>query len=69
MPANLMFFGAGLVLLMVSLQLSFEVSRLQEETRTLAEEVALLNFTVNQIKGSPETRGLDPPSNQPERGR
>lgn len=41
-PANLLFFVAGIVLLLVTLQLSFETSRLEDETRSLAEEVALL---------------------------
>ncbi len=43
-PANLLFFGAILLLLLVSVQLSYEVGRLEERTRTLAEEVALLRL-------------------------
>lgn len=41
-PVNLVFAVALVVLAAVCLQLSTEVSTLEEETRTLAEEVALL---------------------------
>ena len=53
-PPNLLFFLAILVLLMVVVQLSFEVSRLEERTRVLAEEVALLR--ADRVDPS---RGLD----------
>lgn len=43
-PANLVFALAVVVLLLVCVQLSVEVSGLEEENRTLAEEVALLRF-------------------------
>lgn len=49
-PSNLLFFGAGLVLLLVCLQLSREASRLEEETRTLAEELALLRQDVAELQ-------------------
>ena len=41
-PSNLLFFLAIVLLLGVSLHLSLAVSRLEDEARTLAEEVALL---------------------------
>ena len=41
-PANLVFAIAFVVLLLVCVQLSVEVSSLEGETRTLAEEVAIL---------------------------
>lgn len=41
-PPNLLLFGAVVGLLFVCLHLSWETSRLEDETRTLAEEVALL---------------------------
>ncbi|MCW2680790.1 MAG: hypothetical protein JWM62_2191 [Frankiales bacterium] len=41
-PANLLFFGAAFALLLVCLQLSAETTRLEDKTRTLAEEIALL---------------------------
>ena len=43
-PANLLFFGAAIVILVLTLQHSSELSRLEERTRTLAEEVALLRL-------------------------
>lgn len=48
-PPNLLFFVAILVLLVVSVHLSWELSRLEDETRTLAEEIAFLRLN----------RGLD----------
>ena len=46
-PANLLFFVSGVVLLLVSVQLSYEVSRAEARTRRLAEEVALLREIVD----------------------
>lgn len=43
-PANLLFFVASMVLMVVSIQHSHELGRLEERTRTLAEEVALLHL-------------------------
>lgn len=45
-PVNLVFAGGLVVLGAVCLQLSSEVSNLEEETRTLAEEIALLRADV-----------------------
>lgn len=50
-PANLLFFGALIVLLMVSMQIAYESGRLEEETRTLAEEVGLLRLEVDELRG------------------
>lgn len=41
-PVNLLFFIMGVVLLLVSVQLSYELSRHEARIRRLAEEVALL---------------------------
>ena len=49
-PINLLFFLSTLVLLLVSIHLSWEASRLEEETRTLAEEVALLRLELEPLK-------------------
>ena len=38
-----------LVLLLVAVHLSWEASRLEEETRTLAEEVGLLRMQVHSL--------------------
>ena len=43
-PANLLFFLASMLLLVVSVQHSSELGRLEERTRTLAEEVGLLRL-------------------------
>ncbi len=43
-PSNLLFFLASMLLLVVSVQHSSELGRLEERTRTLAEEVALLRL-------------------------
>lgn len=48
-PANLLFFLTAVVLLLVSVQLSYEVSRLEARTRRLAEEVALVREEVRQL--------------------
>lgn len=43
-PANLLFFVASMVLLAISVHHSHELGRLEERTRVLAEEVALLEM-------------------------
>ncbi len=43
-PSNLLFFVASMVLLVVSIQHSHELGRMEDRTRTLAEEVALLRM-------------------------
>ena len=50
-PANLLFFVASMLLLVVSVQHSSELGRLEERTRTLAEEVALLRMQL-QVRTS-----------------
>ncbi len=63
-PANLVFALAFVVLLLVCIQLSVEVSNLEEETRTLAEEIALLRFDVERLTSAaadarPGARGAE----------
>ncbi len=48
-PPNLLLFTAVLVLLLVAVHLSWEASRLEEETRTLAEEIGLLRMQVEAL--------------------
>jgi hypothetical protein len=50
LPSNLLFFLGTLILLLVSMQLSLEVGRLEDETRRLAEEVALLHADLEELK-------------------
>ncbi|QNN54832.1 DUF2304 domain-containing protein [Nocardioides mesophilus] len=45
-PSNLLFFVASMLLLFVSVQHSHELGRLEERSRTLAEEVALLRLEI-----------------------
>jgi hypothetical protein len=63
-PANLLFFLGSLLLLAMSLQHSYELGRLEERTRTLAEEAALLRLALDERapdeRGTDE-RGLEPP--------
>lgn len=47
-PVNLMFAVAIVVLLIVCIQLSTEVTAIEEKTRTLVEELALLRLEVEQ---------------------
>jgi hypothetical protein len=49
-PANLLFFLTAVLLLLVSVQLSYEVSRLEARTPRLAEEVALLTESVRRLE-------------------
>jgi hypothetical protein len=64
-PANLLFFAAAIVILVLTLQHSSELSRLEERTRTLAEEVALLRLAgevANDGDQQPEDAERDEPS-------
>lgn len=47
-PANLLFFIASMVIMVLTLQHSSELGRLEERTRTLAEEIALLRLEIEQ---------------------
>ncbi len=52
-PANLLFFLASMLLLLVSIQHSYELGRLEERSRTLAEEVALLRLDLESRHDGP----------------
>ncbi len=52
-PANLLFFVGSLVLLVLTLQHSYELGRLEEKTRTLAEELALLRLELTEQRRQP----------------
>jgi len=49
-PPNLLLFAACVVLLLFTVQLSWEISKLEARTRTLAEEVALLRYQAEQLQ-------------------
>lgn len=57
-PVNLLFFIMGVVLLLVSVQLSYELSRHEARIRRLAEEVALLRQEIED-SSTKERRGDD----------
>jgi hypothetical protein len=54
-PINLVFILAFLVLLVVCIQLSIEISTLEESARTVAEEVALLRLELERRTGGADT--------------
>lgn len=49
-PANLLFFATIVVLVLVSVQLSYELSRHEAQIRRLAEEVALQAEEIRSIR-------------------
>lgn len=53
-PSNLLFLMAGVTLLLVCVQLSYEISRLEARTRRLAEELALLRHEVMKMARASE---------------
>jgi hypothetical protein len=53
-PSNLLFFVASMVLFVVSVQHSSELGKLEERSRTLAEEVALLRLQVSSLQADSE---------------
>ena len=52
-PLNLLLFLGSIAMLILLMQLSAEAGRLQERTRVLAEEVALLRAAVGTHKATP----------------
>lgn len=60
-PINLVFFVSMLLLLVICVQLSSEVSTLERKTQTLAEEIALMRHRVERI----EREAGDPPAAPP----
>lgn len=58
-PVNLLLFVGLLVLLSVCVHLSWESSRLEDETRALAEEIALLRLQVERGGPTPPERPAD----------
>lgn len=55
-PTNLLFFVAILFLVGVVLHLSWEASRLETETRKLAEDVAILRLDLAEMKREHEMK-------------
>lgn len=51
-PSNLLFAMAAVLLLLVSVQLSYEVSRVEARTQRLAEEVAILKHELDTLRSN-----------------
>lgn len=49
-PTNLVFFVSIAILFLVALQASSELTRLESKTRTLAEQVALLELRIRELE-------------------
>ena len=60
-PVNLLFFVGSLILLVLTLQHSYELGRLEEKTRTLAEEIALLRLELTEHRRRPGDERTPPP--------
>lgn len=56
---SLVLFAGIVLLLLVCLHLSWESSRLEEETRTLAEEIALIRTALEEQTRPAAARGTD----------
>lgn len=63
LPSNLLFIISILLLLGVCLHLSWEISVVEDETRTLAEEVAILRALVEALPVAEKHEGN--PTNSP----
>ncbi|MGN8245650.1 DUF2304 domain-containing protein [Cellulomonas soli] len=59
-PSNLLFAASLIVLLLVSVQLSTETSTLEEETRTIAEHVAMLDERLGRLEADSTTPASPP---------
>ena len=56
--SNLLFFMASMLLLLVSIQHSYELGRLEEKNRTLAEEIAIVRLDLETLaQGRPRETG------------
>lgn len=64
-PVNLVFLIAAAVLLIVSVQLSAEISTLEEENRSLAEDVGVLRLRVERLEAATGSRPELPPDTGP----
>jgi hypothetical protein len=55
-PTNLVFFAGIAVLFLVCLQHSSELTQLESKTRTLAEQVAILELRLTELEGAEHPR-------------
>ena len=68
-PSNLLFFIASMVLLVISVHHSYELGRLEDRTRALAEEIALLRLELENTSEGPSMSSSPSPPGQPPLGR
>ncbi len=61
-PANLLFLVSIVFLLLICVQLSYEVSRIEARTRRLAEDLALLAVEVSTLAGQHRPAGAPQPT-------
>ena len=54
-PSNLLFFVALVILVVVSIQLSYELSKHEARIRRLAEEIALMKLEINRLHNKNES--------------
>ena len=64
-PSNLLFAMSILMLLGVCLHLSWEISVVEDETRTLAEEVAILRTQVEALEHRASVSALSADGKEP----
>ncbi|MGV8896771.1 MAG: DUF2304 domain-containing protein [Rhodoglobus sp.] len=64
LPTNLIFFVSITVLFLVCLQNSSELTRLEDKTRALAEEVTLLSLRLELLESQPGSEPPAPPTEQ-----
>lgn len=64
-PSNLLFALSILLLVGVSLHVSRELTILEDETRILAEEVAILRSSVEQLQRGAHTEAVVPDTGSP----
>ena len=58
-PLNLAFFLAGVIMLLLSLRFSVDLSQSDEERRRLAEAIAFLRAEIDSLKSESTTRPAD----------
>lgn len=68
-PLNLVFFGSLLLLLAVAIQLSAEITSLEREVQTLAEEVALIRHRLEVLERTCDAQAGAPVTDQGSAGR
>lgn len=59
-PTNLVFFASITILFLAHLQHSAELTRLEEKTRVLAEQIAMLDLRLREAERRHDRRTADP---------